>query len=632
MRAAATSLAAVLLPLLLYPLPATAEASPSTTRVSDEPVVIAQQQRKRRTIFRRPGTRDEADEEAAKEARETEPAEPGVATTDGGDAEALDESTPFDATRTQRTELPAGGIDYEMIAVPDRWRIVEGLGVEERWWDPYNQSTLKGDRPIFETQDWFVNLSAIFDSVFEARSSPTPFGVQLTRKPGTNDIEGDDDQLFLSETLFGSVSLFKGDTAFRPPEFELRVSAAVNWNYAKVQNRGVLYADPRKGRTRTDWHFAFTELFVDKHLYDWNDRYDFVSARAGVQAFTSDFRGFLYQDNNLGMRIFGNAANNRVQYNLAYFRRIDKEPNSGLPQLLDLRDDDVFFANLYYQDFPIPGFTLQGTAVYNRNTETNNAFANGFRTRPSPAGNARAHEYDVVYLGLNGDGHIDRLNWTFSLYYATGHDDQSLLAQRGQTIDAWFFASEVSWDFDWWRLKGFGLFASGDDNPFDGWAKGFDAIADNANFAGASSSYWHRQAVPLIFGGGVELSGRDSLLPSLRTLRGIGQSNFVNPGLGMVGLGADFELLPELTLIANGSYLRFHTTEVLEELRQQRSIDEEIGWDLSAGLIYRPLMTNNIVLRGSGAVLFPGEGLKDLYRNDSNDPLYSVLLTATLAY
>ena len=56
------------------------------------------------------------------------------------------------------------------------------------------------------------------------------------------------------------------------------------------------------------------------------------------------------------------------------------------------------------------------------------------------------------------------------------------------------------------------LFQSGDKDPFDGKATGFDAILENPQFAGADTSFWIRQAVPLIGGGGVALSGRNGVL------------------------------------------------------------------------------------------------------------------------
>jgi hypothetical protein len=612
-----------------------AAASPSLASPAAEEVHVAQAGQDERPRFRRPGSREVPDAPEAREPQRDQQPEvpppqqqPEAIPTDADEPEIQVEPGPR-PTRAPR----AGDVDYEFLAVPDRWRIVESMGVNERWWDPFHQNTLKGDRPVFGTQDWFVNLTVVSDTLAEFRRVPTLFGVQINNNTNSLDIQGDNEQLLISQTLLASFSIIQGDTAFRPPDFEFRVSGAGNVNYANNDTLGVLYINPEKGDTRTDLHFGFTELFVEKHLFDLSPRYDFMSVRAGIQAFSTDFRGFLYSDNNLGVRVFGDLANNRLQYNFAYFRRIEKDTNSGLPKVFDLRDDDVVIANLYYQDFPIPGFTLQTTAVYNRNREGRDHFdENGFKMRPSPAGTGRPHEYDVVYLGVNGDGHFDRLNLTFSLYYATGHDDDNFLAARSQQISSWFFAGEASYDFDWWRLKVFGMWASGDRDPLDDTAAGFDAIFDNPQFAGAETSFWHRQAVPLIFGGGTLISGRDSLLASLRTSKDEGQSNFVNPGLGLVGVGADFDVLPELRLVANVSYLRFDHPDVLEELRQQNGISREIGWDLSGGIIYRPLFINNIILRASGSVLLPGAGLQDLYKEDPSDPFYSVVLTATLAY
>ena len=74
---------------------------------------------------------------------------------------------------------------------------------------------------------------------------------------------------------------------------------------------------------------------------------------------------------------------------------MEKDTNSGLNDIAKpLRDDDVFFANLYDQDFMVPGFTLQGTVIYNRNSETANEFLddNGFQVRPAVLGDMRAAE------------------------------------------------------------------------------------------------------------------------------------------------------------------------------------------------------------------------------------------------
>jgi hypothetical protein len=44
---------------------------------------------------------------------------------------------------------PPEAFPADQIPLPDRWRIIETLGIaRERWFDPYNQNTYKGDRPI----------------------------------------------------------------------------------------------------------------------------------------------------------------------------------------------------------------------------------------------------------------------------------------------------------------------------------------------------------------------------------------------------------------------------------------------------------------------------------------------------
>ena len=123
------------------------------------------------------------------------------------------------------------------------------------------------------------------------------------------------------------------------------------------------------------------------------------------------------------------------------------------------------------------------------------------------------------------------------------------------------------------------------------------------------------------------------MLPSLRTSKEQGQSNFNNPGLRLFGLGTDVDLTPELRLSTNANYLEFVNTSSLEFLRNQGDIDREIGWDVSASLIWRPLFIQNVVLRASGALLFAGEGFKDLYETERDQDLfYSVLVNLTLTF
>jgi hypothetical protein len=522
---------------------------------------------------------------------------------------------------------PAASLPRASVPVADRWRIMQSLGLRGRWFDPYNQNLLKGDLPV--VRDWFVVLGVISDTLVELRRLPTPVGPQTSQRPDSLDTFGRGRQSTFAQTVIVSLAAIKGDTTFKPPDYELRLVPAFNFNRSEVEEVRALRVDPRRGDTRSDNHAGLQEAFADVHLRNVSTRYDFDSLRAGIQPFISDFRGFLFNDVPLGVRLFGTRDNNRWQYNLAWLRRLEKDTNSGLNDVTTMpRRDDVFVANAYRQDWPRLGFTSQATVVVNANREGQGQFydANGFLVRPAVQGDSRAHDYTVAYLGYSGDGHLGRWNLSTSIYAALGRDERHPLPQRAQSIRAGFAAAELSRDFSWVRLRLSALVQSGDGDPFDGRATGFDAILENPQFAGADTSFWVRQAVPLVGGGGVALSGRNGVLASLRSSKDQGQSNFVNPGLVLVGAGADVDLTPQVRAIGNVSYLRFATTEVLGVLRNQAPPSREIGVDLSAAVQWRPFMSQNLALNASAAVLLPGKGLKQLYDEGSRGPQYSVLV------
>ncbi len=539
---------------------------------------------------------------------------------------------------------PAASVRRETLPVPDRWRILQALGVRSQWLDPYNQNVLKGDLPIASepwfrdrfpalaqrlSPDWFVNLGAVSDSLVELRRLPTPVAPQTSVRPGSVDVFGYGKQSTLSQTLIVSLALLKGDTTFRPPDYEFRLVPAFNVNRTQVEESRALRVDPRQGVRRTDNHVGLQEAFADVHLRNVSARYDFDSIRVGIQPFTSDFRGFVFQDVPVGVRLFGTRDDNQWQYNLGWFRRLEKDTNSGLNDVTTRpRRDDVLVANIYRQDLPRPGFTSQATLIVNVNREAKGEFydANGFLVRPAVQGDARPHDYQVAYLGYSGDGHLGRWNLSTSVYAVLGRDDRNPIAQKAQSIRAGFAAVELSRDFSWVRMRLNALFQSADRDPFDGKATGFDAILENPQFAGADTSFWIRQAVPLVGGGGVALSGRNGVLASLRSSKDQGQSNFVNPGLTLLGAGADADVTPQVRVITNLSYLRFVNTTVLGVLRNQAPPSREIGWDVSGAVQWRPFMTQNVVFNASAAVLFPGKGLKQLYEEGQRGPQYSVLI------
>ena len=541
---------------------------------------------------------------------------------------SVEESRPTVPRRDSGVPRPDGFT--EPLPVPDRWRVVDTLGQTENRFDPYNQNTLKGDKPV-RGDDGFFSVTATSDLVMEARAAPLPVGVQTTSNPGALDVLGNPDQDFLSENVAAEFVYYKGDTVFRPPDYEFRFTPVVNYNRTQLNETLGINADPGRGLTRNDGHVGVQAAFFDKHLRDVSPQYDFDSFRIGIQPFSSDFRGFLYQDSPFGLRLFGTRDNNRMQYNLAWFRRLEKDTNSGLNDLgATPRKDDLFIANVYWQDRPALGFFSQFTIIYNRNRDTDTFYdQNGFIARPASVGEERPKQYDVVYLGYNGDGHLGRLNLTTSFYVALGEERSGVFSAVHSDIEAWFFAAEPSFDFDWMRVRLSLLLASGDDSPFDETSQGFDAIFENPQFAGADASYWVRQSVPLIGGGRVALSTRNGLLNTLRSSKEHGQSNFVNPGLVLFGGGVDLDLLPSLRLSLNANGLAFADTAVVEAARSQANIDDKIGVDLSASLVWRPFMSQNVVARLSYATLRPGDGFQQMFGTDSP---YSVLGNIVFTY
>lgn len=539
--------------------------------------------------------------------------------------------------RPDQVPPPEAAVTRESVPVPDRWRIMQALDYRFSPFDPYHQNVLKGDLPLAPASapEWFFTLGLVSDTTLEKRRLPTPVPPQTSSQPGTLDVFGGSDQSTVAENIILSLGMSKGDTTFRPPDYEFRFVPVFNFNRSRADEERALRVDPSSGTVRSDNFTGIQELFADMHLRNVSERFDFDSLRVGIQPLTLDFRGFLFQDNALGIRLFGNRDNNRWQYNAGWMRRLEKDTNSGLNDLgQPPRRDDLFFANLYRQDFPVAGFTSELVLVHDRNHEAGPDYydSNGFLIRPAVIGDVRPHNYHVTYLGYSGDGHFGRYGLSGSAYAALGRDERNPFSQTAQDIQAWFAAAELARDFDWLRLRGNFLYASGDRDPYNGTESGFDSILENPQFAGADTSFFIRQAIPLIGGGGVTLSGRNGLLPDLRSSKDQGQSNFVNPGLTLVGAGADADVLPTLRLLGNVSLLRFNETEILGVLRNQAPPARDIGTDISAGLQFRPLYSQNVVVTASFAALLPGKGLRELYDESRSLPLYSALLNVILAY
>jgi hypothetical protein len=519
-------------------------------------------------------------------------------------------------------------------AVRDRWRIefpeydrygdkgARGRDIpfkKGRWYDPYNQSKLKGDYPIIGNKVFMI-LSAVNSTQIELRRGPTPSDVSSV-SPGSAEFFGRPEALAVNNTLQLTFELFHGDSTFRPRDWAIKISPTFSLpNYVNARENGVINIDVRRGTNRTDTQVSLEEAFAEVKLTDVNENFDFISARAGIQPFVSDFRGFIFSDNNLGARLFGAFGNNRYQYNLAYFYQLEKDTNSGLNRF-DRRNQSIYVANVFRQDFIKKGYTIQGSVLYNDDRPSRHFDRNGFLVRPALIGDVRQHSIKVGYVGVNGDGHLGRLNLTNSYYYAFGRDDRNPIAGRPVHVSSHMAAVEASVDKDYLRFRGSFFWASGDKNPTDNQANGFDAILDDPNFIGGQFSFWNRSGIRLTQTG-VGLVQPNSILPSLRSSKLEGQANFVNPGIFIYNAGVDVEVTQRLKAVFNANYLRFHRTETLEYVLFQNNIRHEIGWDYSLGVAYRPFLINNVTMTFGASTLKPGRGFRDIYTDASrNCPL-----------
>jgi hypothetical protein len=544
----------------------------------------------------------------------------------------LPEDKPLGAAGPSRDNRKPSIEDAEFKVIEDRWRV--GIPDDPRFTkgsiiNPYRQNVLKGDYPIIGN-NIFMNISLASESDFTIRRLPVPQDVSA-QLPGSFEFFGRGRQEAFNQNFIFSLDLFK------PVDWRFKVTGIANLNLLRARENGIVNIDVREGKSRLDGFNSIEEVFFEYRLGDTtkvfpflrgkasqggrSPEFDTTSVRVGIQPFTSDFRGFIFSDSNLGARLFGNFGSNRWQYNLAYFHMLEKETNSGLNTInfkdTDFRNQQVYIANIFRQDTFVLGYTTQFSLHYSDDRPTTEFDQNGFIVRPAKIGTLTPHRVRSGYLGWTGDGHFGRLNITHALYQVIGRDTFNQIANRATRINAQMAAAEASMDYDYIRYRVAAFYSSGDAKPLDGTARGFDAILDNTSFVGGKFSFWNSQAIRLTQTG-VALVEPRSVIPSLRSSKIQGQANFVNPGITIYNAGVDVDVTPKLRGFLNYNYIRFNRTEPLELALFQPRIRHEVGHDLGIGFIYRPLLNENIVLVGGTSGLRPGRGFTDIYSSNCN--------------
>lgn len=198
-------------------------------------------------------------------------------------------------------------------------------------------------------------------------------------------------------------------------------------------------------------------------------------------------------------------------------------------------------------------------------------------------------------------------------------------------INAQLVALEVTRPTNWFTPRVSFLYASGDKNPKDGKGRGFDAIFDNANFAGGNFAYLNREQLQ---GRNTQLANFNSLLPNLRN-RFFDPMNFVNPGIMVLTAGCDTTVTTKVNAFVNYNYYRYMEPAALEQAiaasgGKAVSIDNDIGQDVTLGLQYRPLIINNITFNVGSTGFVQGRGFRAITGND--DMLFTHFLNAVIVY
>lgn len=573
----------------------------------------------------------------------------------------------------------------DFIPVDDRWRV--GFPEWDRHGDPtkanypytkgsilnpYRQNVLKGDYPILGT-DKFFTLSLTSETFLSTRRIPLPSDVSANR-PDSREFFGRGGLFLFNQNFSIAGDFFQGAANFKPVDWRIHAMVVFNVNYAHARENVVLRIDPRRGNTRRDGIITIQEGFAEYRLGDttkvfpflrgkgsksgYSPFFDTTSIRAGIQLFNSDFRGFIFNDTNLGVRLFGNFASNRYQFNLAYFDMLEKDTNSGL-NTLKSRPQKVFIANLYRQDTIKKGYTIAFSYHHNRDNGLKLAIdRNGFPVRPAVIGTVVPHKVHTHYLGFTTDGHFGErlpnflwlnkigggLNLSTAFYQVFGTDDFNGIAGRKVDVNAQLIAAELSVDRDWKRFRTSFLYASGDDKPTDATARGFDHILDNNNFAGGDFSFFNQVGIPLL-NTTTQISNPHSLIPDLRSSKIKGQASHVNPGVYLYNVGVDLDITQKLRVISNVNFIRFAATESLELALFQPKIEKYFGLDMSTGIKYRPILTENIVIFSGISAFKPGAGFTSIYESNckpagplecgketGNKTLFNLFATVKITY
>jgi len=453
-------------------------------------------------------------------------------------------------------------------------------------WNPYQQNPLKADFPVFGDRGFF-ELFAILNSNAKQRQ----------------DVGAADSNDFEKGNLLLGFEIKRDEDTFQPSPLKFRLLG----NFQTDHNGAI---------SDSNQDAALQEAVVQVKLFEIGHDYDLSFFEGGLRPFKSDFNGIILNDNVTVAHVFGEMRRSLWKYNVGAAATMKKDPKSGLITFdseVDSTDQKIGFLTVVREDV-VPGWTAEMSLHYNTDT--------------------RAADLNVGYAGVAFSGHVGRLVFQPAFYFASGTDDLNPLTGQKEDVSAYLGMLDFRFPRDFITYRAGLLYASGDGDLNDGKAEGFDSIVDTINLFGGPASFFVGEKITV---DGRTLVNANSALPSFRAG---GRSNFVNPGVLLLNVGADLILTPKVAVAVDASNISFADTGALFEALDAdpnftfpagtTSIDKSVGNEAAVALRWRPFLNENMVLEVGASGLVPGDGLKTLTGKD--DTAYSARLNLLLVY
>ena len=215
---------------------------------------------------------------------------------------------------------PSPLLPHETVPIPDRWRLTDQLQPRQPALVRPVQPEHDQGRPAGLRRGLVLQLHRHLRHRCSRRGScrrPSARSRASGRRPTTSSARASSRRS--SQNVI--ISFVAASRATRRSSRRSANSAScrcINYNYTHGARKCARSTSTRtKGTTRRDSFLGDPgSCSSTTSTTSSSDRYDFDDVRVGIQPFISDFRGFLFQDQPLGIRFFGTRDNNQWQYNV----------------------------------------------------------------------------------------------------------------------------------------------------------------------------------------------------------------------------------------------------------------------------------------------------------------------------